>query len=212
MRFLALMTALAATACSPSPEENEALPSSQSGETSMADEAPGDDELLGTDSDAAKMTAASPDQPGSVCKDGEEKVFSCTMKSGKRASVCVTGDGDAKFAQYRFGPAAGPAELVWPASADAGKLAFKSVPYSGGGEAQISFTRGDTTYVVFSRVIRTNFTAGEPNNPAISDGILVVRGGSILGELGCAGTVEMPVNYDLAEKYGSPAAEIIYAE
>lgn len=169
------------------------------------------DASFGTGGVTTRMATSRPDQPQSECGAGEQTIFSCTMKSGKQASVCVAGDGAARFAQYRFGPANSAAELVWPASAEAGQLAFKSVPYSGGGEAQLSFTRGDTTYVVFSRVIRTNFAPGEPNNPAIEDGIMVLRGDTVLGELACSADVETPINYDLAEKYGEPAEVMFYA-
>ena len=133
------------------------------------------------------------------------------MKSGKHASVCVTGVGDAQFAQYRFGQLGRPVELVWPVSADAGVLALKSVAYSGGGEAQISFTRGDTTYVVFSRVIRTNFEPDEPNYPQIDDGIMVRRNGAMLGELLCE-NVDRPIDVNLAGQHMKPAAEMIYAD
>ncbi|MGB7374035.1 hypothetical protein [Pontixanthobacter sp.] len=161
---------------------------------------------------------AAPPKPGAragqlapVCGADEQVIFACTMKSGKKASVCVADKGGTPFAQYRFGPADKPAELAWPMSPTDGRLAFKSVPYSGGGEAQISFTRGDTRYVVFSRVVRTNFTAGEPNYPAIDDGIMVLRGGSALGALMCA-DVAMPIQTALAEKYSDPAADMFYAE
>lgn len=173
--------------------------------------------LLGSGGVASRMASARPDQPPSTCQEGEDIIFACTMKSGKKASICVTGSGNTgqnekKFAQYRFGPADAPAELVWPMAPSDGKLAFKSVPYSGGGEAQISFVNGDTEYVVFSRMVRTNFEPGEPNYPAIEDGILIRRGGTVLGELGCGGDVEMPIQYALAEQYSDPAPEMIHAE
>lgn len=167
--------------------------------------------LLGSGGVASRMASARPEQPASTCGEGEEVIFACTMKSGKKASICVTEEGDTKFAQYRFGPAGKPAELAWPMSPADGRLAFKSVPYSGGGEGQLSFVKGDTRYVVFSRMVRTNFEPGEPNYPAIEDGILVLRGGSVLGELACA-DVAMPVQYALAEEYSEPAPEIFYAE
>lgn len=148
----------------------------------------------------------------SRCASKAQTIFSCRMKSGKQASVCVMGEGDAAFAQYRFGPPDASPELVWPQTRQAGQLAFKSVPYSGGGEQQISFTRDGTTYVVFSRVIRTNFAPGETNDPAIEDGILVMRSGAVLGELPCDGEVEMPIQVFAAERYLKPAAEMLYAD
>lgn len=168
--------------------------------------------LLGSSGASSQTASAHADQPSSTCQEGEEIIFACTMKSGKTASICVTGQDDKKFAQYRFGPADAAAELVWPIAPSDGKLAFKSVPYSGGGEAQISFVNGDTEYVIFSRVVRTNFEPGEPNNPAIEDGILIRRGQTVLGELGCGNDVEMPIHYDLAEQYSDPAPAMIYAD
>ena len=163
------------------------------------------------DGAAAASASEGKSGPDPSCSEAEQKVFSCTMKSGKQASVCIAGEGDAQFAQYRFGRVGKTAELVWPASADAGVLTFKSVPYSGGGEAQISFTRGDTTYAVFSRVIRTNFEPGEPNYPQIDDGIMVKRNGAMLGELLCE-NLDLPIDVNLAGRHMKPAAEMIYAD
>ena len=147
---------------------------------------------------------------GSQCLAGEGVAFTCPMKSGKHVSVCITQSDGSKFAQYRFGPPDGPAELVWPAKPDSGRLSFASVPYSGGGEGQIIFTNGDTTYAVFSRIVRTHFVEGEPNYPAITDGIIVKRGGAVLGELLCMGDqAEMPVNFGLAKEYMDAAPELI---
>ena len=200
--MVVLSLALAVSACS----IGDAAQDRSAEETAAA-------QLNGATSAVESRAAASEDQfvPDPSCGETEEKVFSCIMKSGKHASVCVTGEGDAQFAQNRFGQVGEPAELVWPASADAGVLGYKSVPYSGGGEAQISFTRGDTTYVVFSRVIRTNFEPGEPNYPQIDDGIMVQRNRATLGELLCE-NVDRPIDVNLAEQHMKPAAEMIYAD
>ena len=73
-------------------------------------------------------------------------------------------------------------------------------PYSDGGEAQIQFSNGDTNYIVFSRMVRTNFKQGEPNNPAISDGVLVERSGELLALRICDGADEpLPIQYDAAD-------------
>lgn len=215
MRFFAISsTMLLLAGCSEPVSENPTVPeaaiSTEASVEAVAEEQ--ENALLGSGGVASRMASARSNQPASTCDKDEEIIFACTMKSGKKASICVTGEGDDKFAQYRFGPDGKPAELAWPMTPQDGKLAFKSVPYSGGGEAQMSFIKGDTQYVVFSRVVRTNFEPGEPNNPAIEDGILVRRGGTVLGQLGCSGEVELPINYDLADKYGEPASEIIYAE
>ncbi len=136
------------------------------------------------------------------CAGGEQTVFSCKLSSGRRASVCVTG-GDSGFAQYRFGKDGAVPELTWPATAASGTLEWASVPYSGGGEAQISFARGDTRYIIYSRIIRTNFAVGEPNNPAIEDGVLVQGAGDKTTDLRCDDPDVAPVNVNLAEKHAA---------
>ena len=141
------------------------------------------------------------------CSSGEQTIFSCKFASGKRASVCVT-EGDSGLAQYRFGSDGAAPELAWPATPDAGKLAWASVAYSGGGEAQISFARGNTRYIIYSRIIRTNFAAGEPNNPAIEDGVLVQVADGETTDLRCADANIAPVNVELAEKYTARADDL----
>ena len=119
------------------------------------------------------VTAAS-GSPGRTveCASGEAEVFSCKVAGGKRIAICGTGTGRGE-AEYRFGD--GEPELVL----SGGRWA--SVPYSGGGEAQVAFASGDTSYVVFSRIVRTNFAAGEPNDPAISDGVIVLEDKEVIG-------------------------------
>ena len=122
------------------------------------------------------------------CAAPEETVFSCAMPGGKRLAVCAPPEGPA---QYRFG-GTGP-ELVLTGGT------WANAAYSGGGEAQIAFANGDTNYTVFSRIVRTNFTAGEPNNPAITDGVVITRDGAFVALRLCeGGQADMPVQYDAA--------------
>lgn len=113
--------------------------------------------------------------PASVlCRGKEQAIFSCKVENGKRIAVCAAPGGPV---QYRFG--ADTPEITLDASR------WASVPYSGGGEAQIAFANGDTRYIVFSRMVRTNFEPGETNDPAISDGVVVLRGERFLGLQRC---------------------------
>ena len=96
-------------------------------------------------------------------------------------------------------------ELVFPKQRGGGAIRFASVPYSGGGEAQLSFTRGPYRYVVYSRVVRTNFTAGEPNDPQLDDGVLVLKNGKRIADYGCSPEALHPVDYDFSEKYAEKA-------
>lgn len=143
-----------------------------------------------------------------LCSAKEPVLFSCQLKNRKVISVCGTEKGAGnKTAQYRFGALGQSPELVWPDAASKDRLTFASVPYSGGGEAQISFSRGDVTYVVYSRIVRTNFTAGEPNNPEMTDGVMVLKRGKTVSDLVCADPEVVPVDYDLATQYASRSDE-----
>ncbi len=133
-----------------------------------------------------------------ACQEGEETLFSCDDKGGKQIAVCGK-DGNA---QYRFG------NEVAEITLDNGK--FASVPYSGGGEAQIAFSNGDTRYIVFSRIVRTNFEPGEPNNPKITDGVMVVRGGETIGKRTCIAGSPSAVDVGAGENYGGVASELFY--
>lgn len=95
-------------------------------------------------------------------------------------------------AQYRYGGT--QPELVL----DGGELGI--VPYSGGGEAQIAFSNGAYRYVVFSRMVRTGFGPDGHNDPAISDGVLVLKGGQVADLHLCADADGLPVQYDAAQR------------
>ena len=136
------------------------------------------------------------------CTDGEETIFSCEMAGGKRLAVCAAPQGKG---QYRFGKDAPELTL------SGGR--WSNTMYSGGGEAQILFSNGDTDYIVFSRMIRTNFAPGEPNNPAISDGVVILRGDEFAGMQLCAGgQAEVPVHYDAAKRAFGEIEDIFTGE
>jgi len=123
------------------------------------------------------------------CASNEKTIFACKVANGKRVTVCAADSGKV---HYRYGGA--KAELAL----QGGKWA--SVAYSGGGELQMAFENGDTRYIVFSRIVRTNFKEGEPNYPAISDGVIVMRGDKVLSLQSCDDPQLKPADYDLAEK------------
>ncbi|MHA6333091.1 hypothetical protein ACXYL9_05350 [Qipengyuania sp. CAU 1752] len=122
------------------------------------------------------------------CSAEEQAIFSCKVDSGKRLAVCATANGKA---QYRYGETT--PELVL----DGGEWA--SVGYSGGGEAQIAFANGAARYVVFSRMVRTNFAPGEPNYPKITDGVMVMDDGKVTAIRLCDDPDVLPIQYDAAE-------------
>lgn len=123
------------------------------------------------------------------CSPDEEPVFACNLDNGKRLAVCATGS---ETVEYRYGGA--KSELVLSGGA------WANAAYSGGGEAQIAFENGDTRYIVFSRMIRTNFEAGEPNDPAMSDGVIAERAGKVLAVRTCDDPNVVAIQYSAAEK------------
>ena len=138
-----------------------------------------------------------------ACASAEEELFSCTA-GAKRIAVCgVTNAQGQKTAQYRFGDA-DAAEIVL----DGGR--FASVPYSGGGEAQIEFANGGVRYIVYSRTVRTGFD-DEGNKPEFTDGVLVVRDGKPIAERNCTANVES-VDVMAGDSYGGVANELFYLD
>lgn len=127
------------------------------------------------------------------CIGAETVIFHCKIESGEHLSVCGTQNGSMRSAEYRF---EGDTKSIVLAGGE-----FAAVPYSGGGEGQIAFNNGAVRYIVFSRMVRTNFEPGEPNNPAISDGVLIERGGRFAGLRKCDDPDIMPIQDDTAQKY-----------
>lgn len=164
------------------------------------------DEGAEAQEDAAQADASGDEKAPAVakvaCASDEQELFSCAAGT-KRIAVCgVTNAQGQKTAQYRFGGSGKP-EIVL----DGGR--FASVPYSGGGEAQIEFANGGVRYIVYSRTVRTNFEADEPNNPEFTDGVLVVRDGKPIAERNCTGKVEA-VDVMAGDSYGGVANELFY--
>ncbi|MCB2087517.1 MAG: hypothetical protein R3E18_01510 [Sphingomonadaceae bacterium] len=146
--------------------------------------------------DSARETAAA-----AACGSADKAIFACKVKNGKTLAVCASDDGKA---EYRYG--GDKPELVLSGGS------WASVPYSGGGEQQIRFTSGDTSYIVFSRMIRTSFDPGKPNEPAISDGVIVLRGEKFQAMQLCNDASATPVNYDAAERFLAPAEGLFTEE
>ncbi len=141
------------------------------------------------DVDPAKPSTSPPARAQVACTESEEPLFSCKVENGKQLAVCAAESGNV---QYRYGKA--EAELVL----DGGEWARAA--YAGGGEAQIAFANDDHRYIVFSRMVRTNFAPGEPNIPAISDGVIVLRNDEVLSVQVCDDPDLLPVQYDAAER------------
>jgi hypothetical protein len=145
---------------------------------------------------------AAPPEPGGVgCALEETPIFACNLANGKRIAVCGLGE---YIGQYRYGGS--KPELVIN-GAD-----YANVMYSGGGESQIAFENGGYRYIVFSRVVRTNFAAEEPNNPAMSDGVMILRGAKFVGMKLCSNANGLPVQTNSANAIWEDERELFTAE
>jgi hypothetical protein len=136
---------------------------------------------------ASLDAAPSARMPG-FCAVGETELFGC-MAGSKAVAVCTRG----AAVQYRYGPPGRP-ELVYPATPGAGSLYAASAAFSGGGEAQIGFTRGITRYVVYSRVVRTTFDASGRNDPKFEAGVFVQAGGKLVSDRRCTRPADAAVD------------------
>ncbi len=157
------------------------------------------------------MAAATPGLTD-LCAPGEPMIFSCRLDTGKTLSICAAAQaGVPRFAQYRYGTPGQEGELIYPQTRSDGSLRFVSVPYSGGGEQQLSFSRRGTGYVVYSRMMRTGFDA-KGNKPAFDDGVLVMQGEKILANHRCGPAGLSAIDYDRAERYAKKdqGGEVVY--
>lgn len=139
------------------------------------------------------------------CATPDQEIFSCQLDNGRQVSVCLAGDDGARQVRYSYGLPGKEAELVLPVNtAKASPARYANVMYSGGGEQQIAFSNGDYRYIVFSRVVRTNFEPGEPNYPAIDDGLFVEKAGKQIAMYSC---VSEPKPVDVARAAASMTEE-----
>ena len=143
-----------------------------------------------------------------LCHPGEAVIFACNI-GAKLAAVCGgKSPSGARCAQYRYG-VPGKLELTYPGDGASGGLAHAETAYSGGGESQILFKNAGFQYVVYSRMVRTNFKANEPNNPAFEAGVAVMKGDKLVGNRKCANPSDVDVDVAAASKF-MPEGEFIY--
>ena len=154
----------------------------------------------GPDPEVAAL-AAPPSAGGVGCSVQETPIFACKLTNGKRVAVCGSGEW---LGHYRYGSAKPELAL------DGGRYAYAM--YSGGGESQIEFTNDGHRYIVFSRMVRTNFTPGEPNNPAMSDGVMVFRGDNLIAMQTCSGGDMLPVQLSSANAIWEDEGELFTDE
>lgn len=179
-------------------------------ETDSNAPAPATRRLASADADESEAAPAQSSAPGTgLCAADEPVLFSCRVRTGKTASVCgAAGTGGQRFAQYRYGRLGETPELTFPVTPADGQIAFATVPYSGGGEGQLMFRRGDVQYVVYSRTIRTRFD-GEGNDPVNEDGVAVMRGEELVSRLACTDRDPKAVDYELSDSLAGDAPDVV---
>jgi hypothetical protein len=116
----------------------------------------------------ATSLATSPIYAEGMCKPDEATIFNCELKKSV-ASFCRSSD--RSIFTYRNGTSKQiDLEVTGVSTANGGVFFFSSVPYTGGGEAHIRFSREDYTYYLYDKTIQTNV------GPTFSAGIVVYRG------------------------------------
>lgn len=104
---------------------------------------------------AARADVAPSASAASLCAPAQTVLFDCSLHSGKRASICASGDlGPAAGSlQYVFGRR-GRVEVQWPVGPEAadwrGSIKAGEVMYAGGGGAYLRLQAGPREYVVYS--------------------------------------------------------------
>jgi hypothetical protein len=136
-------------------------------------------------------------EPPSHCRAGERVVFSCTMASGKVASLCRPRH-DAKTLQYRFGHPGEVPELLFPTSPAAAEDHFRSgtLLYSGGGGAWLAFDNDGYSYFVYTAI----------GKGWQKEGVSVRRGDDAVANLRCRGPVSSELGPALFDELNVPAA------
>ena len=152
---------------------------------------------------AAPASTPSSARQASFCTSTETVVFSC--RTGARmVSVCASKDAGPNRGtlQYRFGKLDSPEPLdiilpegqVVPAKAAIGA----SVPFSGGGGSWLRFTRGQSTYTVYSGI--GNW--GPKGEKMTKEGLHVERAGKPVATLKCLDKPISLLGPDWFEKVG----------
>lgn len=122
-----------------------------------------------------------------LCYKNERVIFGCNINQ-KMLSLCaaIPLHKIPDSIQYRFGTHK-KIEMEYPNNLEGSKNLFKHshTGYSGGGEGRIRFKNKDYEYIIFDRMYRTNFKAGEPNNPAFDSGVVIRRKGKTISQLHC---------------------------
>ena len=131
-----------------------------------------------------------------ACRPEEETIFACKIARGKPLSVCATKQGKG---EYRYGGGESLELVLQDGSWSA------DTSWARGGESQIRFVNGDTSYIVFSRMVATSVEENG-SGPVISDGVVIERNGRPGRLRLCEGKqADIPVKYSAAKRvFGEP--------
>ena len=119
-------------------------------------------------------------------------MFECDT-GRQRVAVCAA----VTNVQYRAGR---PGHIALASPPRSAGLSYANRPYSGGGEAQVTFANGRYAYTVYSNVIRTSFGADGRHDPAFGAGVIVTRDGRPLSARRCVAPADATLDLTLATK------------
>ncbi len=125
-----------------------------------------------------------------LCTVDERPIFSCST-GRQTVSVCAGAGG----VQYRAGR---PGAVALASPANSADLSYANTAYSGGGESQVRFLRGDYAYTVWSGVYRTGFKT--TNNPEFRSGVIVSKNGKPFSTRTCVAPSDAVLDLGLAEQ------------
>jgi hypothetical protein len=125
----------------------------------------------------ASLAATSNGHAEGMCKDRETVVFNCEMQKSV-SSMCESKD--TGVLSYRNGVASKIHLEISDSGVRKGPIFyFSNIPYAGGGEAHIRFSRSRYTYYLYDKTVKTD------GGPAFSAGIVVYRGERKISNLIC---------------------------
>lgn len=142
------------------------------------------------------VMATGPAAAVTLCKPAERAYFSCS--TGHRiASICGMADGASL--QYRYGTPA-RLDLAYPPEGTAPSEVFFGGEwmFSGGGGAWLRATKGAYSYTVLSAIGRW----GKNGEGMTTAGIVVMKDGKDIADIGCASPETPPLNPDVFAHYG----------
>lgn len=139
----------------------------------------------------------------SLCDAGEQVVFSCELKAGKKVALCAQAGIPLPGAQlqYRFGTS-DKLEFRYPEVAAYGISPFfySSTGYSGGGELHIRFATGEHDYLLFERTVQAEVRGKK--QARFSSGVIVRKNKKVISVRPCltGGGLQMGVDALLPEE------------